>query len=120
MIRLNEKTIFFICLILFFLSVGVMVYYFLKSDKNPSNQYELTIDSLNKENLMLDSLYDLEKNKRDEIRVIYKKISIKEELDSLNIIKSDLEKLKKTEPELSDSISADSLRGILIKQFNEN
>ena len=120
MTKFNEKTLFFLCITLFFVSVGTMVYYFMKSDTEIPNKYERTIDSLVKENLVLDSLYDNMKNKGKEIKILYKKVSIKQELDSLNNLKNDLEKLRTSEPAISDSITPDSLRDILIKQFNQD
>lgn len=106
-------------LLVFIFVVGGMVYFMMNPEKTEINKYEVVIDSLNQENKKLDSLYDMEKDKRSEVRVLYKKVSIKQELDSLNNLKEDLLKLKQEEPPLSDSISADSLRSILIKQFNQ-
>lgn len=106
-------------LVAFVIAVGSMVYFWLKPNETNLNRYEIVIDSLNQENKKLDSLFDLEKDKKDQVRILYKRVSIKGELDSLKNLREDLEKLKLEEPPLSDSISADSLRSILIKQFNQ-
>lgn len=115
----KENIFLSVGIIAFLVAVGVMVYFWLKTDNVEPTKYELVIDSLNRENQKLDSLYEIEQEKKEQIKVLYKRVSIKEELDSLKTIKEDLQKMKLEEPELSDSISADSLRAILIKQFNQ-
>ena len=112
----------FVVLIGGFVFVAAIVYlmYFLISpSKAPEvDPYQVKIDSLNRENEKLDSLYRIEMEKKNEVRIKYKTVSIQSELDSLEKLKSDIEGLKLKGPAISDTINPDSLRSLLLKEFN--
>ena len=103
----------------FVVGIVYMMYSLISPSKAPEvDPYQVKIDSLNRENEKLDSLYRLEMDKKNQIRIKYKKVSIQSELDSLEKLKTDLEGLKLKGPSISDSIAADSLRSLLLKEFN--
>lgn len=113
-----EKLLLFFGMLVFVIGIGAMLYWIAKPVDSEKTDYEKIIDSLNRENAVLDSLYDEEKEKKNKTRILYKKISIQEEIDSLNQLKTDLNALKLPSPRLSDTINPDSLRVILMKEFN--
>jgi hypothetical protein len=99
--------------------ISASIYYmipFLGNSSEPN--YQLVIDSLNRENEKLDSLYLIEYNKKKEVRTLYKKVSIKEELDSLGKLRKDLEKIRLDREIVLDTTDPDSLRLFLMKDFN--
>lgn len=99
--------------------ISASIYYLIPFIGNSSEpNYQLVIDSLNRENEKLDSLYLIEYNKKKEVRTLYKKVSIKEELDSLGKLREDLEKIRLDREIVLDTTDPDSLRLFLMKDFN--
>jgi len=99
--------------------ISASIYYMIPFIGNSSEpNYQLVIDSLNRENEKLDSLYLIEYNKKKGVRTLYKKVSIKEELDSLGKLREDLEKIRLDREIVLDTTDPDSLRLFLMKDFN--
>jgi hypothetical protein len=99
--------------------ISASIYYLIPFIGNSSEpNYQLVIDSLNRENEKLDSLYLIEYNKKKGVRTLYKKVSIKEELDSLGKLREDLEKIRLDREIVLDTTDPDSLRLFLMKDFN--
>lgn len=116
----NTQKYFTLLIGIIFISIIMYMMYFVisPSETHEVDSYQVKIDSLNRKNEILDSLYRLEMDKKNEVRIKYKKVSIQSELDSLEKLKTDLEGLKLKGPSISDSIAADSLRSLLLKEFN--
>lgn len=115
----KKESVFLITGFLIFICVvGVMVYLWSKPNNTTPNKYEIIIDSLNKENQKLDSLFELESQKKIKTKILYQKIIIDKELDSLNRLKEKKENFNKEKISTEDTISPDSLRSILLKEFN--
>lgn len=115
-----KNTIFIISLALLCIPIVLFFYYTIKSFSNeaPKTNYEAIIDSLKNENYTLDSLYDIERDKKEKTRILYKKVSVKDEIDSLSRLKQDLNNIKNLNIQISDSINPDSLKLLLIKELN--
>jgi hypothetical protein len=99
--------------------ISASIYYLIPFVESPPEpDYQLVIDSLNRENEKLDSLYLIEKEKKSKARILYKKVSIQEELDSLGRLKEDLKKIRLDRDIPLDTTNLDSLRLSLMKDFN--